>query len=100
MSSIALAVTDSATMLRRNLRHMRRYPTVPLLIIGMPVVFLMLFVYVFGATLGAGLGHPGAGRAAYAGYAPSILLSPPPPGGRPGRVRRLRRARDPGADRG
>jgi ABC-2 type transport system permease protein len=75
MSSVALAVTDSATMLRRNLRHMRRYPTVPLLITGMPVVFLLLFVYVFGATLGAGLGHPGAGRAAYAGYvAPGILV--------------------------
>ncbi|MFI5067252.1 MAG: hypothetical protein ACHP9Z_25175 [Streptosporangiales bacterium] len=36
MSSIALAVTDSATMLRRNLRHMRRYPSVPLLITGLP----------------------------------------------------------------
>ena len=47
---------DSATMLRRNLRHMRRYPSLTLLLVGMPVIFLLLFVYVFGGTLGAGLG--------------------------------------------
>ena len=43
-------------MLRRNLRHMQRYPSMTLLLVGMPVVFLLLFVYVFGGTLGAGLG--------------------------------------------
>jgi hypothetical protein len=30
----------------------------------MPVIFLLLFVYVFGGTLGAGLGYPTGGRAA------------------------------------
>src|SRR3954463_3871578 len=51
-------VRDSLTMLRRNLRHLVRYPSLTLMIIGMPVVFLLLFVYVFGGTMGAGL--PGA----------------------------------------
>jgi ABC-2 type transport system permease protein len=76
---------DSATMLRRNLKRMLRYPSMTLMLVGMPVVFLLLFVYVFGGTLGAGLGgaahigpaHIGAaaGRAAYANYvAPAIIL--------------------------
>ncbi|MER5319435.1 ABC transporter permease [Streptosporangium roseum] len=68
------ALSDSATMLRRNLRHMLRYPTLTLMIIGMPIVFLLLFVYVFGATLGAGLGQAG-GRADYLAYVtPGIIM--------------------------
>ena len=47
------AFTDSTTMLRRSLRRMRRYPSLTLFIAGAPVVFLLLFVYVFGGTLGA-----------------------------------------------
>jgi ABC-2 type transport system permease protein len=66
------ALRDSATMLRRNLRHMLRYPTLTLMIIGMPIVFLLLFVYVFGSTLGAGLGGD---RAAYLAYVtPGVIL--------------------------
>lgn len=61
MSTLGLAVADSATMLRRNLKHMVRYPVLTGLVIGMPVILLLLFVYVFGGTLGAGLaGAPGA----------------------------------------
>lgn len=75
MSTLSYAVSDSATMLRRNLRHMRRYPSLTLLLIGMPIIFLLLFVYVFGGTLGAGLGGVSGGRAAYVNYvAPGILL--------------------------
>jgi len=67
---------DSATMLRRSLKRMLRYPSMTLMLVGMPIVFLLLFVYVFGGTLGAGLGGPAAdGRAAYANYvAPAIIL--------------------------
>jgi ABC-2 type transport system permease protein len=71
---------DSATMLRRNLKRMLRYPSMTVTLVGMPVVFLLLFVYVLGGTLGAGLGgaaHSAAagGRAAYANYvAPAIIL--------------------------
>jgi ABC-2 type transport system permease protein len=74
MSTFSLWVGDSATMLRRQLRHMLRYPSMTVILVGMPVVFLLLFVYVFGGTLGAGLGVSG-GRAAYADYvAPGIIL--------------------------
>jgi ABC-2 type transport system permease protein len=48
---------------------------VTVFLIGMPIVFLLLFVYVFGGTLGAGLGVPGGGRAAYVEYVtPGIML--------------------------
>lgn len=74
MSTLAYAVSDSLTMLRRNLRHMQRYPGLTLMLVGMPVVFLLLFVYVFGGTMGAGLGVSG-GRADYLDYVvPGILL--------------------------
>ena len=56
MSTLAYALSDSATMLRRNLRHMQRYPSLTLMLVGIPVILLLLFVYVFGGTLGAGLG--------------------------------------------
>jgi ABC-2 type transport system permease protein len=68
---------DSATMLRRNLKHMLRYPSMTLMLVGMPIVFLLLFVYVFGGTLGAGLGGPAraGARAEYANYVtPAIIL--------------------------
>jgi ABC-2 type transport system permease protein len=75
MSTLSYAVADSATMLRRQLRHMRRYLSVTLQLVGMPIVLLLLFVYVFGGTLGAGLGGPGGGRAQYVEYVtPGILL--------------------------
>ena len=80
----AYLLTDSATMLRRSLRRMRRYPSLTFFIAVIPVVLLLLFVYVFGGTLGAGLGGLGAvsgpagalvGREAYIAYViPGILL--------------------------
>jgi len=79
MSALSYTVEDSATMLRRNLRRLLHYPSLTLLLIGMPIVFLLLFVYVFGGQLGAGLG-PGlagghSGRAGYLNYlAPGLLL--------------------------
>ena len=78
MSTLAYTVTDSATMLRRNLRRLLRYPSMTLLLVGMPIVFLLLFVYVFGGQLGARAhrlagGH--AGRAATSTMSmPGILL--------------------------
>jgi ABC-2 type transport system permease protein len=75
MSTLSYAITDSATMLRRQLRHMLRYASVTLFIVGLPVVLLLLFVYVFGGTLGAGLGGISGGRAEYVNYVmPGILL--------------------------
>jgi ABC-2 type transport system permease protein len=75
MSTLTYAVADSATMLRRQLRHMLRYASLTLMLIGMPIVLLLLFVYVFGGTLGAGLGGPTGGRAEYLAFVvPGILL--------------------------
>ncbi len=76
MTAQSASRSDSWTMLRRNLRHMRRYPSLTIFIAGIPVVFLLLFVYVFGGTLGAGLGgEPGATREVYLAYVlPGILL--------------------------
>lgn len=44
------------------------------MLVAMPIVFLLLFVYVFGGQLGAGLG-PHEGRHAYLDYVlPGVLL--------------------------
>jgi ABC-2 type transport system permease protein len=75
MTSLTYTVADSATMLRRNLKHQLRYPSVTLMLVGMPLVFLLLFVYVFGGQLGAGLGGRDDNRAAYLTYVvPGILI--------------------------
>jgi ABC-2 type transport system permease protein len=75
MSTLSYPLIDSATMLRRNLKRMLRYPGMTLTLLGMPIVFLLLFVYVFGGTLGAGLGSPSGGRAEYVNYVtPAILI--------------------------
>ncbi len=74
MTAFSAYVTDSATMVRRNVRHMRRYPML-FFIAGIPVVLLLLFVFVFGGTLGAGLGGLTGGRVEYVAYVtPGILL--------------------------
>jgi ABC-2 type transport system permease protein len=74
MTTLAYTLGDSRVMLRRNLKHQLRYPSMTLMLIGMPIVFLLLFVYVFGGQLGAGLG-PHQGRAAYLDYVvPGLLL--------------------------
>jgi ABC-2 type transport system permease protein len=75
MSMHTYAIRDSVTMLRRNLLHAVRYPSVTLVVGGIPVIFLLLFVYVFGGTLGAGLGGASYDRGAYLDYVvPGILL--------------------------
>ncbi len=72
MSTLSLAVRDSSTMLRRNLLHARRYPSLTLNLLLTPIMLLLLFVYIFGDTLGAGLG---GGRAEYIAYlVPGLLL--------------------------
>ncbi|MFB7918745.1 ABC transporter permease [Streptomyces sp. NPDC056061] len=74
MSSFPLAVRDSSTMLRRNLLHARRYPSLTLNLLLTPVVLLLLFVYVFGDVMSAGIGG-GADRSAYIAYlVPGIML--------------------------
>ncbi len=79
MSALAYTVVDSRILLRRNLRRLQRYPSLTLMLVGMPIVFLLLFVYVFGDQLGHGLGgRLGGGHAGRSGYlnylTPGILL--------------------------
>lgn len=78
MSTLTYTVADSATMLRRNLKHQLRYPSLTLMLAGFPIVFLLLFVYVFGGQLGAGLSVPNVahgGRSTYLAYVvPGILI--------------------------
>ncbi|MER7908608.1 MULTISPECIES: ABC transporter permease [unclassified Streptomyces] len=74
MSTFALAVRDSSTMLRRNLLHARRYPSLTLNLLLTPVMLLLLFVYVFGEAMSAGLAG-GGGRSAYITHiVPGILF--------------------------
>ncbi|MFD5819270.1 ABC transporter permease [Streptomyces sp. NPDC127038] len=72
MSTLTHAVRDSTTMLRRNLKHALRYPSVSLGAAMMPILMLLLFVYAFGDSIGAGMG---GGRDAYLEYlTPGIIV--------------------------
>jgi len=74
MTTLAYTLSDSRVMLRRNLKHQLRYPSMTVMLIGLPIVLLLLFVYVFGGQLGAGLGAH-EGRGAYLNYVvPGLLL--------------------------
>ncbi|MCX4529569.1 MULTISPECIES: ABC transporter permease [unclassified Streptomyces] len=75
MSTLAYAVSDSMTMLRRNLKHALRYPTMTLSVVVMPVMMLLLFNYAFGGALGSGISGAPTGGGAYIDYvAPGIIL--------------------------
>ncbi|WP_432136367.1 MULTISPECIES: ABC transporter permease [unclassified Streptomyces] len=75
MSALTLVVRDSNTMLRRNLLHARRYPSLTLNLLLTPVMMLLLFVYIFGDVMSAGIGGGGADRSEYIAYiVPGILL--------------------------
>jgi len=75
---MSTTVRDSMTMLRRNLVHIRRYPSLTIMLIAQPILFLVLFVYVFGGTLGAGLPGVNAGGGQRSDYlvfiTPGILF--------------------------
>ncbi|MFC7531729.1 ABC transporter permease [Actinoplanes sp. GCM10030250] len=73
MSTLSLAARDSSTMLRRNLLHARRYPSLTLNLLLTPIMLLLLFVYILGDALSAGIG--GGDRAQYLTYlVPGLLL--------------------------
>ncbi|BAG21148.1 ABC transporter permease [Streptomyces griseus] len=73
MSTLALTVRDTTTMLRRNLLHARRYPSLTLNLLLTPVMLLLLFVYIFGDVMSAGIG--GGDRSDYIAYiVPGILM--------------------------
>ena len=59
-------------MLRRDFKHLQRYPVMTISQVIMPSAFLLLFVYVFGGAISAGLD---GGAASYVNYVvPGILM--------------------------
>ncbi|PWI44067.1 ABC transporter permease [Streptomyces sp. ICBB 8177] len=72
MSTLGLAAHDSMTMLRRTLKHAIRYPSVSLGSAMTPILMMLLFVYAFGDSIGAGMG---GGRRAYLEYlTPGVIV--------------------------
>lgn len=75
MTTLAYALHDSRTMLRRDFRHSLRFPAMTLGGMLVPVVFLLLFAGVFGHTLHAGLTASAAGAGSYIDYlTPGIIV--------------------------
>jgi ABC-2 type transport system permease protein len=74
MSTLSYTLRDSATMLRRDVRHSLRRLSMTLSGLGTPTIMLVLFNYVFGGAIGSGL--DGAARGgAYINYlAPAIII--------------------------
>ena len=57
MSTLSFALRDSATMLRRDIRHsLRNLPMTLISGLLVPIIMLVLFVYVFGGAIGVGQG--------------------------------------------
>src|SRR5262249_55182086 len=76
MSALSSTRQDSTTMLRRDLRHTLRNPPMALSGLLVPIVMLVLFNYVFGGAIGAGLGDLALqGSGGYINYlAPGIVI--------------------------
>ncbi|MET8829532.1 ABC transporter permease [Streptomyces sp. NPDC004610] len=75
MTSLPLAVRDCGTMLRRTLLHAWRYPSGTLNLLLTPIMMLLLFVYIFGDVMSAGIGGAAANRSDYIAYiVPGLLL--------------------------
>ncbi len=68
----AYALSDAATMLRRDFLHLRRYPLMTISGIVTPTVMLLLFVFVFGGAMGSNFGAAGGSYVNY--LVPGILL--------------------------
>lgn len=74
MTTLALTMHDSTTMVRRNLRHAVRNPSTLLGSVLMPSVLLLLFVFAFGGTMGNGLAGAAQGINYVDYLAPGIFL--------------------------
>jgi ABC-2 type transport system permease protein len=69
MTAAAYTFSDTRALLHRNMLHALRYPAMSLSSLLMPLIFLLLFNYAFGKTLGAGIGG------SYINYlAPGLLI--------------------------
>jgi len=74
MSTVSYALSDSATMLRRDVRHSLRNPMMTLSGLLTPIFMMALFVYVFGGAMRVGLGGVSHGGAYIDYVAPAIII--------------------------
>jgi ABC-2 type transport system permease protein len=75
MSTLSFALRDSATMLRRDVRHsLRNLPMTLISGLLVPIIMLVLFVYVFGGAIGVGQGGASHGGAYIDYLAPGIII--------------------------
>src|SRR5438309_649859 len=74
MSTLSFALRDSATMLQRDIRHSLHNLPGALSGLLVPIIILVLFVYVFGGAIGAGLGGVTHGGAYIDYLAPGIIF--------------------------
>ncbi|MEV5125532.1 ABC transporter permease [Streptomyces decoyicus] len=75
MSTLTTALIDSKTMLRRDVKHMVRNPLMMIASLCVPIFILLLFIYVFGGTMGAGLSESLGSDARYIDFvAPAVIL--------------------------
>lgn len=71
---MSTAFTDSATMLRRHMRHALRYPSMTIGVALVPVMMLLLFAYLFGSAISGGIGQAQPGFDYIDFLVPGILL--------------------------
>ena len=74
MSTLSLTLRDAATMLRRDFRHSLRNLMMTVSGLLTPIVMMLLFVYIFGGAMGAGLGNVAHGGSYINYVAPAIIL--------------------------
>lgn len=74
MSNLSFALRDSATMLRRDIRHSLRNFAITLSGLLVPIIMLVLFNYVFGGAIGVGQSLAAYGGAYINYVAPGIII--------------------------
>jgi ABC-2 type transport system permease protein len=74
VTTLTIAAQDSITMLGRELKHTFRFPLMLIASIVTPVVMLLLFVYILGGPIGAGLGDAARGAPYVDFLVPGILV--------------------------
>lgn len=74
MNRLIVAAQDATTMIGRELRHTLRFPLMLIVLVLVPVVFLLLFVYILGGPIGAGLGAAGRGAPYVDFLVPGIVM--------------------------
>ncbi|HKT39419.1 MAG TPA: ABC transporter permease, partial [Ktedonobacterales bacterium] len=74
MTTLTHSLRDTMTMVRRDMKHSLRSKAMTLSGVGMPTIMLLLFNYVYGGAMGAGLGGAAHGGSYINYLAPGILI--------------------------